>query len=88
MSNKKDSDLNDCIWIKQNWIHMCSTVTVWTKWQIVIPSEVRKELNINPWDNLITFTKHGKAIALIKTDDLNDFLEYMQKEIEVLKKLV
>ena len=76
---------NNCEEIQ--WIKMYSTVTVGTKWQIVIPSDVRKDLNINPWDSLITFTKHGKAIALVKTDNLNEFIKYIEKEINVLKKL-
>ncbi len=68
------------------WIKMHATVTVWTKWQIVIPKELRKELNINPWDNLFTFSKHGKAIALVKTEDMEDFSNFIQQEIEIIKK--
>jgi len=67
------------------WIKMHSTVTVWTKWQIVIPNELRKELNINPWDTLFTFSKHNKAIALIKTEDMEDFLSFLQREVNLIK---
>ena len=45
-------------------------VVVWAKWQIVIPSEVRKILNLNSGDNLVVTVKHDKIIWLIKSSDL------------------
>jgi AbrB family looped-hinge helix DNA binding protein len=61
---------------------MYTTVTVGTKWQVVIPQEVRERLNIRPWDSLMVVTKHGKAIGMIKTDDMAEFMAYMQNEIQ------
>ncbi len=60
---------------------MYTTVTVGTKWQVVIPQEVREQLNIRSWDSLMVVTKHGKAIGMIKTDDMARFMQYMQAEI-------
>ncbi len=61
---------------------LVGTVTVWSKGQVVIPKEVRKELDINEWDKLMVLTKHGMAIGLIKSDNVPEFLSYMQQEIE------
>lgn len=69
------------------WVKMHSTVTVGTKWQVVIPSEVRELLNIKVWDSLMVITKHWKAIWMVKTDDMELLMEYMQKEINEWKKL-
>jgi len=55
-------------------------VTIWTKWQIVIPNEVRKLLNLNPWDDLAIFTKNDIAIWLVKSDDIDQVMAYMKWE--------
>lgn len=64
---------------------MYGSVVVGTKGQIVIPSEVRKDLSIEPGDTMLVITKHGKAIALIKTDDLEEFLSYMNEEMNIIR---
>lgn len=56
-------------------------VTIGPKWQIVIPKDVRKLLNVNPWDDMLIITKFWKAIWMIKSDDMEYFLDYMQKEM-------
>jgi len=61
---------------------MVWTVTVGTKWQIVIPKDAREELGIKEGDKMMVFTKHGKAIGLVKSDDLEELLWYMQQEIK------
>ncbi len=63
-------------------LKMHSTVTVGTKGQIVIPVEVRTLLNILSWDILMVVTKYEKAIGIIKMDDIDEMLEYMQREIQ------
>jgi len=35
---------------------------------------------------LIVTAKHGKAIGLIKSDDLEQFISMMQEELEIMKK--
>ncbi len=61
---------------------MHTTVTVGTKWQIVIPQDVRSMLGIKPGDTLMVITKHQKAIGMIKTDDMAEFMAYMRVEME------
>ncbi len=73
---------------QNNWVKIYSTVTVWSKWQIVIPKEVRIALNINFWDNLIVITKHNKAVWMVKIDDINELLDFMKTEIDSYKKLI
>lgn len=82
MTNLNIDTIKKCWWVK-----MHATVTVWTKWQVVIPSEVRELLNINPWDNLMVITKHGKALWMIKTDDMDELMEFMQREINEWKNI-
>lgn len=73
----------ECLELEKKWgIKMHTTVTVWTKWQVVIPQEVRELLNIKPWDTLMVVTKHGKAVWMVKIDDVWEMMEYMKKELE------
>lgn len=57
------------------------SVTVGAKGQIVIPKEARETLGIQPGDTLLTITKGDKAVAFINMD-LEEFLEYMQEELQ------
>lgn len=66
-------------------VQIFGNVVVGAKGQIVIPSEVRKQLDLNPWDSMIVIVKHGKALWLIKSTDVESFLATMQEEIKSLK---
>lgn len=66
-------------------IEIFGNVVVGAKWQIVIPSEVRKMINLNPGDSMIVTVKHGKAIWLVKSSDLEAFVEMMQEELKSIK---
>jgi len=63
-----------------------ASVTVWQKWQIVIPKNVRDELGINPGDVLMTITQHSKVVCFMKTDELESFIEFMQQQLQQFKK--
>lgn len=60
---------------------MHGSVTVWSKWQIVIPKEVRNILKIQEWDKLMVITKWDIALGLIKADNMQCMLEYLHKEM-------
>jgi len=56
-------------------------VTVWPKSQIVIPKEVRTLIGIKPGDDLMIVSKWDMAIAMVKSGDIQKFLQYMHSEI-------
>lgn len=64
-------------------IRMHGAVTVGSKWQIVIPKEVRNMLDLNEWDNLLAITKYGKFVGFIKTDKVEEFIELLKAETGV-----
>jgi AbrB family looped-hinge helix DNA binding protein len=76
ISPSAEESLDSCQSVK-----MYGSVVVGTKGQVVIPSEVRRSLDIHPGDSLCVLTKYGKAIGMIKIDDLEEFMEYMRQEI-------
>ncbi len=61
-------------------VKMHTTVTVGTKWQVVIPQEVREMLGIKPGDTLMVVTKHGKAVGMVKMDDIDELMAYIKEE--------
>ncbi|AHB41752.1 hypothetical protein P148_SR1C00001G0966 [candidate division SR1 bacterium RAAC1_SR1_1] len=67
-------------------IQIFGNVVVGAKGQIVIPNEVRKMIDLNPGDSMIVTVKHGKAIGLIKSTDLESFVSMMQEELARIKK--
>ncbi len=65
------------------WVKMHGSVTVGTKWQIVIPKEVRDMLEIAEWDTLMTMTKYGKFVWFIKAEDMEDFINLLKSECRI-----
>lgn len=69
---------------KQN-IHkhdkMYGVTTIGTKGQVVIPSEARKDLNLNPGDQLVVMGKFGKVLGLIKSDQLGSLIDMIMEHI-------
>lgn len=57
------------------------TTTVGTRGQVVIPAMARKELKIKPGDQLLVLSKHGKALGLIKSEDLGGLIEMLMENI-------
>lgn len=66
--------------IKKCKIKLYWTTTIWPKWQLVIPKEIRDKLDISTWDSMTIILKDDKFIWIIKNDDLKDLLEYMKNE--------
>ena len=58
------------------------SVTVWEKWQIVIPKEVRELLDIKPWDTLVTISKWWIAVWFIKNENIKDVMYYIEDEMK------
>ncbi len=55
-------------------------INIGTKFQFVIPSNIRKKLNINPWDSLIVIWKWWKWIWFIKNDKIEYLLDFIKKQ--------
>jgi len=64
-------------------VKMHGSVTVGTKWQIVIPKDVRDMLSIWEWDTLMTMTKYGKFVGFIKAEDMQDFINLLKQECNI-----
>jgi bifunctional DNA-binding transcriptional regulator/antitoxin component of YhaV-PrlF toxin-antitoxin module len=52
-------------------------VTVGTKWQIVIPKEVRDILWIVPWKKFVTILKDNKFLWLVDYSDMDELKNYI-----------
>lgn len=57
------------------------TTTVGARGQVVIPAEARKDLGLNQGDQLMVMGKFGKALGLIKTDQLESFVNVIMKNL-------
>lgn len=56
-------------------------VSIWSKYQFVIPSTLRKDLGISVWDNLITIWKEKKWLWFIKNDNIDFLFEYIKENM-------
>jgi AbrB family looped-hinge helix DNA binding protein len=77
-SKKKNAPIKQSTGVK-----MHGSVTVGTKWQIVIPKDVRDMLEISEWDTLMTMTKYGKFVGFIKAEDMEEFIELLKSECNI-----
>jgi len=57
------------------------TTTVGARGQVVIPAEARKDLGLSPGDQLIVMGKFGKALGLIKTDEMESFVKVIMENL-------
>lgn len=57
------------------------TTTMGARGQVVIPAAARKELKLNPGDQLVVMGKFGKVLGLMKTDAMADFVETIMKNL-------
>ena len=60
------------------------TASVWSKWQIVIPKNVRNKFKLNTWSDLVVLS-WDFWIFLIKSSDLKDMMSDFSDLIEVEK---
>ena len=68
---------------------MYGTATVGTKGQIVIPSEAREELNIEPGDKLyIAGSPEKKVLFCLKEDQLRALVEQLTNDMEAANQLI
>ena len=53
--------------------------------QVVIPVNIREDLNLKQGDRLFVFAKHKHFIGLVKVDEISGMLKKMISKIERLK---
>lgn len=56
------------------------TVTIWPKWQIVIPKEIRNKLDLETGNSITVLVKNDKFIGLVRNDDITELMEYIENE--------
>ena len=57
------------------------TTTMGARGQVVIPALARKELKLNPGDQLAVMGKFGKVLGIMKTDQMVEFVETIMKNL-------
>jgi AbrB family looped-hinge helix DNA binding protein len=57
------------------------TTTMGVRGQVVIPADARKDLSLNPGDQLMVMGKFGKALGLIKTDEMESFVKVIMENL-------
>ncbi len=58
-------------------VKIVGVANVWPKGQIVIPKEIRAQLDLETWAPLTVLLSEGKYIGLVKNTDLESLNEYM-----------
>lgn len=55
------------------------TTTMGARGQVVIPAEARKDLKLKPGDQLLVMGRFGRALGLMKTDELGGIINMIMK---------
>lgn len=63
------------------------TASIGTKWQIVIPKNVRKKFDLKAWDDLVVLSSDC-ATLLIKSEDLKEMMNNFEKVIKDSKSIL
>lgn len=58
---------------------LCWVTTIWPKWQVVIPKEIRDTLWLEKGDGLAILMTHWKYIGLVRNEDVSELTEYINK---------
>jgi AbrB family looped-hinge helix DNA binding protein len=57
------------------------SASIGTKWQIVIPKNVREKFDLKPWNDLVVLSSDS-AMILIKSEDLKDMMKCFENIIK------
>ena len=58
------------------------STTMGARGQLVIPAQARKDLDLKPGDQLVVMGKLGKVLGLIRSDQMQSFVEAIMKNLE------
>ncbi len=65
---------------------IAGTASIWTKWQIVIPKNLREKFNLNPGDDLVVLSARSATI-LIKSENLEDMMQQFEEISKLYKNI-
>lgn len=63
----------------------CGMTSVGERGQVVIPAEIRAEMNLKKGERLMVFSKNKHFIGMIKSDEMTKYLKQMLSKIEGIK---
>ena len=69
--------MEDC---KKSTLKILWVVTVGTKWQIVIPKEIRDTLGIIPGKKFVTLLKDEKYLGLVDHEHMEDLKNFIDNQ--------
>ena len=61
---------------------MYGSTTMGVRGQVVIPAQARKDLGLKAGDQLLVMGKFGKVLGLVKTNELQGFINKMMSHID------
>ncbi|HKX23817.1 MAG TPA: AbrB/MazE/SpoVT family DNA-binding domain-containing protein [Candidatus Saccharimonadales bacterium] len=69
-------------------MHSLSVATVGTKGQIVIPLEIRDELNIQPGDKVVLLMRGKSAVVMLPMDGIQEWLDKLSADFDQIREVV
>jgi len=60
----------------------CGITSVGERGQVVIPAEIRAEMNLKKGEKLMVFSKNKHFIGMVKSDEMTKHLKEMLLKIE------
>lgn len=81
MSNDKICS-EDSIWKFEEFIENEEQIRVWTKFQFVIPKQIRELLEIETWNSIIVVWESWYWLGFIKNDKIDFLLTYIKESFK------
>lgn len=64
-------------------LRICWTANIGTKWQIVIPKDIRDILSLQSGDSVSFILKDEKFLGIISNNSIEDLMDYVATEKNV-----
>ena len=68
---------------KEHTLRICGTWSIGSKWQIVIPKDVRDLLGMKPWDSMSFLLKDEKFLWMVPNNSIDLIMQYIESEKNV-----
>ena len=60
-------------------------VTLGERGQVVIPAAMREQLQLNPGDRMMVFSKHNEMVCLVPASNMRHMLEVLTSQLEEIE---